>query len=119
MQYVSSDVSVACRFSDEEKQTLRQAAEDFAQEHDLPTDDWSWLYHTCKQEHAGRSKGAWQAIASALPHRKYKAVYSAGTRMLHEANYQVTCRSSPHAVRRVLVRQAHAPAVAALRALSG
>ena len=68
---------------------MRQAAEEYARLHDLPTDDWSWLYRTCKGEQANKSKGAWQAIAAALPHRKYKAVYSAGTRMLHEGNYQV------------------------------
>lgn len=77
------------RFSEAEKQSLRKAAEDFAKQHDLPTDDWTWLYGTCKGPHAAKSRGAWQAIAAALPHRKYKAVYSAGTRMLHEGNYKV------------------------------
>ncbi|KAK9807939.1 hypothetical protein WJX73_004975 [Symbiochloris irregularis] len=76
------------RFSEDEKETLRQAAQDFASQHGLSGDDLSWLFSTRGLEHGSKARGAWQAIAAALPHRKYKAVYSAGTRMLHEGNYQ-------------------------------
>ena len=79
------------KFSKQEKDTLKQAAQEYAQEHSLPSEDFSWLFATRTSEHKKEAAGAWQVIAQSLPHRTYKAVYACGTRMLHELNYQVSC----------------------------
>ena len=78
------------KFSKQEKDTLKQAAQEYAQEHSLPSEDFSWLFATRTSEHKKEAAGAWQVIAQSLPHRTYKAVYACGTRMLHELNYQVS-----------------------------
>ncbi|KAK9840762.1 hypothetical protein WJX81_003109 [Elliptochloris bilobata] len=76
------------RFSAAEKATLRAAVEAYAREHELSTTDLRWLFETMSGEDRRRSKGAWNAVAAALPHRRIKAVWSCGTRMFHDANYQ-------------------------------
>ena len=85
------------KFSKQEKDTLKQAAQEYAQEHSLPSNDFSWLFNTRTSEHKSEAAGAWQVIAQSLPHRTYKAVYACGTRMLHELNYQV-CACCMHVV---------------------
>ena len=64
-------------------------AQAYAREHELSAADLRWLFATRTGEERARSKGAWNAIAAALPHRRIKAVWSCGTRMFHEHNYQV------------------------------
>ena len=77
------------KFTKQEKDTLKQAALSYAQEHGLATDDFTWLFGTRTAGNRKEVAGAWQAIAQTLPHRTYKSVYACGTRMLHELNYQV------------------------------
>ena len=81
------------KFTKQEKDTLKQAAQTYAQENGLPSDDFSWLLN--KARTSGNRKdvnGAWQTIAQSLPHRTYKSVYACGSRMLSELNYQVRQR---------------------------
>ena len=54
-------------------------------------DDMGWLFATRTSSNAEKAtaRGAWTAIAKKLPHRRVKAVWAAGTRMLHEGNFQV------------------------------
>lgn len=68
-------------------------AQAYACEHELSAADLRWLFATRTGEERRRSKGAWNAIAAALPHRRIKAVWSCGTRMFHEHNYQVALLS--------------------------
>ena len=79
------------KFTKQEKDTLKQAAIAYAQEHNLPTTDFAWLFCTrsLNSEYKGQATGAWRSISESLPHRTNKAVYACGTRMLHERNYQV------------------------------
>ena len=86
------------KFTKQEKDTLKQAALSYAQEHGLATDDFTWLFGTRTAGNRKEVAGAWQAIAQTLPHRTYKSVYACGTRMLHELNYQVKilCNSLEH-----------------------
>ncbi|KAL4432464.1 hypothetical protein ABPG77_001763 [Micractinium sp. CCAP 211/92] len=72
-------------YSKAEKETLRQAVINFAAKNGLPTDSFDWLFGSSR---SGATKGAWKKIAAALPHRTFKSVWAAGTRMLHEGNYQ-------------------------------
>ena len=81
------------KFTKQEKDTLKQAAQTYAQDNGLPSDDFSWLLN--KARTSGNRKdvnGAWQTIAQSLPHRTYKSVYACGSRMLSELNYQVRQR---------------------------
>ena len=80
------------KFTKQEKDTLKQAAVAYAQEHNLPTTDFAWLFCTrsLSSEYKGQATGAWRSISESLPHRTNKAVYACGTRMLHERNYQVS-----------------------------
>ena len=80
------------KFTKQEKDTLKQAAIAYAQEHNLPTTDFAWLFCTrsLNSEYKGQATGAWRSISESLPHRTNKAVYACGTRMLHERNYQVS-----------------------------
>ena len=80
------------KFTKQEKDTLKQAAVAYAQEHNLPTTDFAWLFCTrsLNSEYKGQATGAWRSISESLPHRTNKAVYACGTRMLHDRNYQVT-----------------------------
>ncbi len=79
------------QFTKQEKDTLKQAARLYAQEHSLAesSDDFSWLFNTRSSGNRKDVAGAWQTIAQSLPHRTYKSVYACGTRMLNELNYQV------------------------------
>ena len=65
--------------------------QEYAEAHQLSQTDLDWLYCTRKSsaEARKRTEGAWISIAAALPHRKAKAVWSCGTRMLHLGNYKV------------------------------
>lgn len=80
------------KFTKQEKDTLKQAAIAYAQEHNLPTTDFAWLFCTrsLNSEYKGQATGAWRSISESLPHRTNKAVYACGTRMLHDRNYQVS-----------------------------
>ncbi len=81
------------KFTKQEKDTLKQAAQTYVQDNGLPSDDFSWLLN--KARTSGNRKdvnGAWQTIAQSLPHRTYKSVYACGSRMLSELNYQVRQR---------------------------
>ena len=80
------------KFTRQEKDTLKQAAVAYAQEHNLPTTDFAWLFCTrsLNSEYKGQATGAWRSISESLPHRTNKAVYACGTRMLHDRNYQVS-----------------------------
>ena len=79
------------KFTKAEKDTLKQAAVDYAQLHGLSTTDFAWLFCTrsLNSEYKQQAGGAWRSISAKLPHRTNKAVYACGTRMLHERNYQV------------------------------
>ncbi len=81
------------KFTKQEKDTLKQSAQTYAQDNGLPSDDFTWLLN--KARTSGNRKdvnGAWQTIAQSLPHRTYKSVYACGSRMLSELNYQVRHR---------------------------
>lgn len=82
------------KFSKQEKETLKQAAVAYAQEHGLPTDSFEWLFNVKASENKKQAAGCWRTIAQSLPHRTYKSVYACGTRMLHAMNYQV-CLATP------------------------
>jgi hypothetical protein len=68
--------------------SARRPAQAYAREHALSAADLGWLFATQSGEERARSRGAWNSIAAALPHRRIKAVWSCGTRMFHGANYQ-------------------------------
>lgn len=72
-------------FSKAEKETLRKAVHDYAVSTGRSTEHTDWLYSTSK---SGDTKGMWKKIAAALPHRTVKSVWSAGTRIFNEGNYQ-------------------------------
>ena len=75
------------RFSAQEKALVRAVAEAYADAKGLGR-DLSWLFNTRSGEQREMTRGAWRVIAAALPHRKVKAVWAAGTRMLNPGNYQ-------------------------------
>ena len=82
------------RFSAQEKALVRAVAEAYADAKGLGR-DLSWLFNTRSGEQREMTRGAWRVIAAALPHRKVKAVWAAGTRMLNPGNYQArhpTCQ---------------------------
>ena len=94
------------KFTKAEKDTLKQAAVDYAQSHGLSTTDFAWLFCTrgLNSEYKQQAGGAWRSISASLPHRTNKAVYACGTRMLHERNYQVIAL---HFVLEVICNSAH------------
>ena len=75
------------RLSSAEKEALVSAAKGFARSRGLSTDDLSWLFGTRTGASRDLSRGAWSAVAAALPARTAKSVYAAGTRLLHPGNY--------------------------------
>jgi hypothetical protein len=82
--YNRSDVTHG-RFTEAEKEALRAAIVAYEEEHDMDTDDHTWLLAAT----ANRRKGAVSQIAGALPHRNRKAVWSCLVRMLSPDNYKV------------------------------
>ena len=76
------------RLSSAEKEALVAAAKGFARSKGLSTEDMSWLFETRTGASKNLSRGAWNAVAAALPERTAKSVYAAGTRLLHPGNYR-------------------------------
>ena len=66
-------------------------AQEYARQHGFSTDDLGWLFatRTSTNEQRRTAVGAWTAIAERLPHRRLKAVWAAGTRLLHAGNFLV------------------------------
>lgn len=76
------------RLSSSEREALVAAAKGFARAKGLSMEDLSWLFETRTGASKALSRGAWNAIAAALPERTAKSVYAAGTRLLHPGNYK-------------------------------
>lgn len=74
-------------------QCLYTCAQEFAGAHGFSMEDLGWLFATRSSASSAEREtamGAWTAIAKRLPHRRVKAVWAAGTRMLHEGNFRVS-----------------------------
>ena len=69
-------------------------AQEYARQHGFSTGDLGWLFATRSSTNEQRQTavGAWTAIAERLPARRLKAVWAAGTRMLHAGNFLVGSR---------------------------
>lgn len=93
------------RLSSAEKEALVAAAKGFARSKGLSIEDLSWLFETRTGASRGLSRGAWNAIAAALPQRTAKSVYAAGTRLLHPGNYKGAWTSEEISRLRELVSQ--------------
>lgn len=95
-----------CRFSKAERDTLKQAAVNYAQERGLSDTDFGWLYETRRGPQRKLTIGAWKVIAESLPNRSIAAVWRTGTRILHPDNRKVRTPYLPAFLLRCLIRHA-------------
>jgi hypothetical protein len=73
------------RFTEEEKAILKTALKAYAENNNLDSQSYDWLYEV---QGVGK-RGALTEIAAALPSRNRKAVWACLTRMVDPGNYKV------------------------------
>lgn len=75
-------------YSKSERDTLLAAVEAYAKANNLDPKDTSWLFSERGKRNKDTHRGAWKVIASSLPDRTVKSVWSFLSRALHPGNYK-------------------------------
>ena len=68
-------------FSSQEDDILRRKVHQIAQQNNYSTTNYDWLMKTTRNGGYKWKEGLWAQIATALPERRYKAVYDRGIRL--------------------------------------
>jgi hypothetical protein len=75
-------------YSKSERDTLLAAVQAYAKANNLDPKDTSWLFSERGKRNKDTHRGAWKVIASSLPDRTVKSVWSFLSRALHPGNYK-------------------------------
>lgn len=75
-------------YSKAERATLLAAVQAYARANNLDPKDTSWLFSERGKRNKDTHRGAWKVIASSLPDRTVKSVWSFLVRALHPGNYK-------------------------------